>query len=136
MLAKAVVGCLAALACAIPASASATVLTGSEAALQGLPLSGTPGVPARSVKSIATVFDSSAGTWATTFTFYGPQSAATQAKLYFDLDESPLVRSAPGVGIQAWTDPASPRTTVEYSSSTTRPGVGSSPPVTTLRPSS
>lgn len=121
MLAKMLVGCLAALACAAPASASASVLGGSETALQGLPLSGTPGVAARSIKSIATVFDNSAGTWTTTFTFYGPQSPATQAKLYFDLDESPLVRSEPGVGIQTWTDPASPRTTVEYSPSTTRP---------------
>jgi hypothetical protein len=121
MLAKVMVGCRAALACAVPASASASVLSGSETALQGLPLSGTPGVAARSVRSIATVFDSGTGTWATTFTFYGPQSATTQARLYFDLDASPLVPAEPGVGIQAWTDPANPRTTVVYSPSTTRP---------------
>jgi hypothetical protein len=111
MLAKILIGCVAVLACAAPAGASAAVLSGIESAPEGLPLSGTPGVAARSVKSIATVFDNEAGTWATTLTFYGPQSPATDAKLYLDLDESPLVQNEPEVGIQAWTNPASPRTT-------------------------
>jgi hypothetical protein len=111
MLAKVLVGCVALFACAAPAAASASVLSGIESAPDGLPLSGTPGVAARSVKSIASVFDNQAGTWATTITFYGPQSAATEAKLYLDFDESPLVHNEPEVGIQAWTDPGNARTT-------------------------
>jgi hypothetical protein len=105
MLARVIVGCITAAACAAPAVASAAPVSGTETALQGLPYEGTPGVPARSVKSIATAFDSATGTWITTVTFYGAQSASTQAKLHLTLGESSQQPGDPSVGTEVWTDP-------------------------------
>lgn len=123
MLARVIVGCVAAAACAAPAIASAAPVSGTETALQGLPYEGTPGTPARSVKSITSTFDSTSGIWTTTLTFYRAQAAATQAKLHLTLGESTQRPDDPSVGTEVWTDPSDPRPTTPSATSAGQPVV-------------
>lgn len=114
----------------LPAGASAAPLGGFESAPQGLPPLGTPGVPARSIRSVATSFDAGTGTWATTVSFYAPQSASTQAVLHLALGSTQRNITA-SAGLQAWTNPASPGTRYFFDAGTSRSLTPSSPSTTT-----
>jgi|GEM_PF-2880241 hypothetical protein len=115
---------------ALPASASAVTLSGVETALEGLPPLGTPGVAARSIRSVSSSFDASTGTWTTTVSFYAPQSAATQAAFELSLGSTRRSITA-SAGLQAWTNPASPRTRYFFDPGTSGSLTPSSPRTTT-----
>jgi hypothetical protein len=87
----------------VPAVASADVLSGVQ----------TPPVPAgatpvHTIQSLASSFDNTTGTWIVSVTFGAPQTAATEAKFYVSLYGA--TSNEVGGGLNAWTDPDSPRT--------------------------
>jgi len=114
---------------ALPASASATTVSGVEHALDGLPPLGTPGVAARSVSSVSSSFDDAAGTWTATVTFYAPQSASTEAAFELTL-ESTSKSSTASAGLKTWTNPASPRPRYFFDAGTAGSSTPSSPRTT------